>query len=121
MAAWLKVEEGSKVVLTAPHDKTPALRLLARWEGYEGESLEQLVRSKYSYVVSCQLYGTHKRNRDPKAADTEFLLQRFPNLRVAYVDKTSTLTKVREPDGTLALRETSELIAELFREGAPAS
>ena len=30
MAAWLKVEEGSKVVLTAPHDKTPALRLLAR-------------------------------------------------------------------------------------------
>jgi len=67
----------------------------ARWEGHHGESLEQLIRQKYSYVVSCQLYGTHKRNRDPKAADTEFLLQRFPNLRVAYVDKTSTLSKVR--------------------------
>jgi len=92
-----------------------ALRLLARWEGYEGESLEQLVRSKYSYVVSCQLYGTHKRNRDPKAADTEFLLQRFPNLRVAYVDKTSTLTKVREPDGTLALRETIRYYSVLIK------
>ena len=82
------------------HTQTPLwlsrfLCVQARWEGHHGESLEQLIRQKYSYVVSCQLYGTHKRNRDPKAADTEFLLQRFPNLRVAYVDKTSTLSKVR--------------------------
>jgi hypothetical protein len=60
-----------------------------------GESLEQMIRQKFSYVVSCQAYGQHKKARDPKAADTEFLVQRFRNLRVAYVDKAVTFAQVR--------------------------
>eukprot|EP00965_Chrysotila_dentata_P033073 1101679-Pleurochrysis_carterae.AAC.1 len=59
-----------------------ALRLQAQWEGLAGDALENLVRQKFSYVVSCQLYGAMKRSREQKAADTDFLLQRFPNLRV---------------------------------------
>ena len=66
-----------------------ALRLQARWEGLSGDGLEDMVRQKFTYVVSCQLYGQHKAKRDAKAADTDFLLQRFANLRVAYVDKKS--------------------------------
>ena len=30
MAAWLKVEQGRKVVMTQPHDQTPRLAMLAR-------------------------------------------------------------------------------------------
>mmetsp|Transcript_21477 Transcript_21477/g.35435 ORF Transcript_21477/g.35435 Transcript_21477/m.35435 type:complete len:1570 (+) Transcript_21477:3-4712(+) len=82
-----------------------ALRLLAEWEGKRGEELETLLRLKFGYVVSCQLYGQHKRMRDPKAADTEFLLQRYPNLRVAYVDKTTVVDTTIQTDGTSVLRE----------------
>ena len=82
-----------------------ALRLQASWEGMRGESLEQMIRQKFSYVVSCQAYGQHKKARDPKAADTEYLVQRFRNLRVAYVDKSATLSQVRNSDGSSSLRE----------------
>ena len=58
------------------------------------------------YTVSCQAYGQHKRNRDPKAADTEWLLQRFPNLRVAYVDKASSLSTVHDDHGGSVLKES---------------
>ena len=42
-----------------------ALRLQASWEGLRGESLEQMIRQKFSYVVSCQAYGQHKKARSP--------------------------------------------------------
>ena len=51
---------------------------------------------KFHYVVSLPGLRQHKAKRDLKAADTEFLLQRYANLRVAYVDKASSLTKVAE-------------------------
>jgi len=82
-----------------------ALRLQAQWEGLAGDALENLVRQKFSYVVSCQLYGAMKRSREQKAADTDFLLQRFPNLRVAYVDKTAHIDRAKGLDGSSALRE----------------
>ena len=92
-----------------------ALRLQAQWEGLRGEALEQLVRQKFTYVVSCQLYGQHKRMRDPKAADTEFLCKRFPNLRVAYVDKTTSLFKAKETDGSATLRESVRFYSVLVK------
>jgi len=92
-----------------------ALRLQASWEGIHGHALESLVKQKYQYVVSCQAYGQHRRQRDPKAADTEFLLQRFANLRVAYVDKTSALSKVRGQDGSSALRESIRYYSVLIK------
>ena len=42
---------------------------------------------KFQYVVACQVYGRMKKNQDPKADDIEMLLDRFPNLRVAYIDE----------------------------------
>ena len=66
-----------------------------------------MIRQKFSYVVSCQAYGQHKKARDPKAADTEFLVQRFRNLRVAYVDKAVTFAQARNADGSPgAMRES---------------
>jgi len=68
-----------------------ALRLQAEWEGLSGEQLEMTLVQKFNYVVSCQLYGQHKKDRNSKAADTEFLMQRYPNLRIAYIDKVTSI------------------------------
>jgi callose synthase len=50
------------------------------------EAIEELVKLKYTYVVSAQVYGQQKRTLDSKAADIEYLLRTFPNLRIAYID-----------------------------------
>ncbi|KAM0068509.1 putative 1,3-beta-glucan synthase [Helianthus debilis subsp. tardiflorus] len=42
---------------------------------------------KFTYVVSCQQYGTHKRSGDARARDVLKLLAKYPSLRVAYVDE----------------------------------
>ena len=102
-----------------------ALKLLASWEGLRNGNLEDAVKLKFQYVISAQAYGNHKKSRDLKAADTEFLLHRYPGLRVAYVDKASSLTKVAEMDGRSALKEAirfySVLIKGIIREdGEPA-
>ncbi|CAH0489309.1 unnamed protein product [Peronospora farinosa] len=64
-----------------------AIRLLAEIEQVPQQKLEDLINTKFTYVVACQIYGRQKKNNDPKASDIEFLLHRFPNLRVAYIDE----------------------------------
>ena len=95
------------------HEK--ALRLQASWEGMRDESIESIVRQKFNYIVSCQAYGQHKRNREAKAADTEWLLHRFPNLRVAYVDKESTLQTVKDATGGSFLKESLRYYSVLIK------
>ncbi|GLD91630.1 hypothetical protein PINS_up000163 [Pythium insidiosum] len=64
-----------------------AIRLLAQIEEVPESLVEELIKTKFTYVVACQIYGRQKRNNDPKARDIEFLLHRFPNLRVSYIDE----------------------------------
>ncbi|RHZ20392.1 hypothetical protein DYB37_000834 [Aphanomyces astaci] len=64
-----------------------AIRLLAELENVPRHGIEDLVKAKFTYVVACQVYGRQKRNNDAKAKDIEFLLHRFPNLRVSYIDE----------------------------------
>ncbi|KAI9108924.1 hypothetical protein K1719_020229 [Acacia pycnantha] len=40
---------------------------------------------KYTYVVSCQIYGQQKQRKAPEAADISLLLQRNEALRVAFI------------------------------------
>ena len=63
-----------------------AIRLYADIENYTLQEKEVLAKMKFNYVVACQIYGQMKKNLDHKADDIEFLLTRFPNLRVAYID-----------------------------------
>ncbi|KAF7151972.1 hypothetical protein RHSIM_Rhsim02G0129600 [Rhododendron simsii] len=42
---------------------------------------------KYTYVVSCQMYGYHKGRGDPRAEDILYLMKNNEALRVAYVDE----------------------------------
>ena len=93
-----------------------ALQLLASWEDVGGpRECASAARQKFQYVISAQAYGNHKKSRDLKAADTEFLLQRYPSLRVAYVDKASSLTKVQEADGRPALKEAIRFYSVLIK------
>jgi callose synthase len=97
-----------------------ALRLVARVESMgelSPEAVDNLVRTKFSYVVAAQVYGAQKKNNDQKAADIEFLLEMFPHLRVAYIDQVrmkyskdqafySVLVKsVTAQDGTKSIEE----------------
>lgn len=63
-----------------------ALRLLANMERLDEDTTNDLIGEKFGYVVSCQVYGTMKRNQDPKADDIDALMHRHPHLRVAYID-----------------------------------
>ena len=53
----------------------------------EANSTDQLIQRKFGYVVACQVYGKLKKEQDSKADDIDFLLRKFPNLRVAYIDE----------------------------------
>eukprot|EP00468_Gymnochlora_sp_CCMP2014_P003100 CAMPEP_0167759548 /NCGR_PEP_ID=MMETSP0110_2-20121227/11087_1 /TAXON_ID=629695 /ORGANISM="Gymnochlora sp., Strain CCMP2014" /LENGTH=2075 /DNA_ID=CAMNT_0007645951 /DNA_START=90 /DNA_END=6317 /DNA_ORIENTATION=+ len=59
---------------------------------------EFLAKLKYQYVVSCQVYGRQKEEGDPKAADIEFLLRKFPNLRVAFIDNKKEEVKIGQTE-----------------------
>ncbi|KAA8549607.1 hypothetical protein F0562_001375 [Nyssa sinensis] len=46
---------------------------------------------KFTYVVTCQIYGKQKEEQKPQAADIALLLQRNEALRVAFIDEVETL------------------------------
>ena len=50
-----------------------------------------------SFLLKWQVYGAQKRKGESKAADIEFLLQKYPNFRVAYID--SRKAKVYDSEG----------------------
>ncbi|KAJ4712497.1 Callose synthase [Melia azedarach] len=47
---------------------------------------------KFTYVVSCQIYGQQKQRKAPEAADIALLLQRNEALRVAFIHVEETVT-----------------------------
>ncbi|CAK9328067.1 unnamed protein product [Citrullus colocynthis] len=46
---------------------------------------------KFTYVVTCQIYGKQREQQKPEAADIALLMQRNEALRVAYIDDIETL------------------------------
>ncbi|KAL3500760.1 hypothetical protein ACH5RR_039853, partial [Cinchona calisaya] len=42
---------------------------------------------KFTYVLSCHLYGSYKRSGDSRAQDILRLMRSYPSLRVAYIDE----------------------------------
>ncbi|WVZ01425.1 hypothetical protein V8G54_027494 [Vigna mungo] len=48
---------------------------------------QSLADMKFTYVVSCQQYSTHKRSGDPRAKEILKLMIKYPSLRVAYIDE----------------------------------
>ncbi len=94
-----------------------ALRLLAHLEKIQPNVVEDLVKTKFQYVVSCQVYGRMIKNQDRKADEINFLLRRFPNLRVAYIDE-KHISHGSAPDCFSVLvkaSENGEGIEEVYR------
>ncbi|KAL2323845.1 hypothetical protein Fmac_022903 [Flemingia macrophylla] len=46
---------------------------------------------KFTYVVTCQIYGKQKEEQKPEAADIALLMQRNEALRVAFIEDVETL------------------------------
>ncbi|XP_057838272.1 callose synthase 3 isoform X2 [Cryptomeria japonica] len=55
--------------------------------------LQAVADLKFTYVVSCQLYGIHKRSGDTRAQDILKLMLTYPSLRVAYIDEVEERVK----------------------------
>ncbi|XP_028112795.1 putative callose synthase 8 isoform X1 [Camellia sinensis] len=49
--------------------------------------LDALADMKFTYVISCQMFGSQKSAGDPQAQDILDLMIRYPSLRVAYVEE----------------------------------
>ncbi|XP_073110667.1 putative callose synthase 8 isoform X4 [Elaeis guineensis] len=48
---------------------------------------DALADMKFTYVMSCQMFGEQKSSGDPHAQDIIDLMIRFPSLRVAYIEE----------------------------------
>lgn len=60
---------------------------------------------KFTYVVTCQIYGKQKEEQKPEAADIATLMQRNEALRVAFIDVVETLK-----DGNVQTEFYSKLV-----------
>lgn len=61
-------------------------------QGYEfSPAARALADLKFTYVVTCQIYGIQREEQKPEAADIALLMQRNEALRVAYIDSVETL------------------------------
>ncbi|GMH24888.1 hypothetical protein Nepgr_026731 [Nepenthes gracilis] len=49
--------------------------------------LDALADMKFSHIISCQMFGAQKSSGDPRAQDILDLMDRYPTLRVAYVEE----------------------------------
>ncbi|OAY48210.2 callose synthase 10 [Manihot esculenta] len=61
---------------------------------------------KFTYVVSCQIYGQQKQRKDKEAADIALLLQRNEALRVAFIH----VEESGSADGTVSKEFFSKLV-----------
>ncbi|KAL6200723.1 hypothetical protein ACLB2K_030504 [Fragaria x ananassa] len=76
-----------------------AIELNSEDQSKEGRSLwaqgQAVADMKFTYVVSCQLYGIQKRSGDYRAQDILRLMTTYPSLRVAYIDEVEEPSKDR--------------------------
>ncbi|CEG48640.1 callose synthase [Plasmopara halstedii] len=79
--------------------------------------LQDMVRLKFSYVCACQVYGKHRLEGKAQAADIDYLLREYPNLRVAYVDTVECNgDKIFD---TVLIKSEADEIVEVYRYSLP--
>ncbi|CAA7410669.1 unnamed protein product [Spirodela intermedia] len=75
-------------------------------QGYElSPEARALADLKFTYVVTCQIYGKQKEEQQPQAADILLLMQRNEALRVAFIHDIETLK-----DGKPYIEHYSKLV-----------
>ncbi|KAK4280147.1 hypothetical protein QN277_011807 [Acacia crassicarpa] len=101
-ASEMDIREGSREMRSMRRDsldglnseRSPSSKSLSRasssvsllFKGHEyGTAL-----MKFTYVVACQIYGSQKQKKDPRADEILYLMKNNEALRVAYVDEITT-------------------------------
>ncbi|OQS05563.1 callose synthase, partial [Thraustotheca clavata] len=51
------------------------------------EQMDHIVGMKFSYITSCQIYASQSAQNDPRAADIDLLMRKYPNWRVSFMEK----------------------------------
>eukprot|EP00656_Telonema_subtile_P053047 TRINITY_DN755_c0_g2_i12.p1 TRINITY_DN755_c0_g2~~TRINITY_DN755_c0_g2_i12.p1 ORF type:complete len:2229 (+),score=428.66 TRINITY_DN755_c0_g2_i12:164-6850(+) len=65
-----------------------AVAALAKFcDGAAAPDAARLASMKFSYVVSCQIYGQQAKTQDSKCAQINVLMKQYRNLRVAFIDE----------------------------------
>ncbi|GMH11510.1 hypothetical protein Nepgr_013351 [Nepenthes gracilis] len=80
--------EGYKAIELSAEDHSQGERSL--WA-----QCQAVADMKFTYVVSCQIYGIQKRSSDQRAQDILRLMTTYPSLRVAYIDEVEESSKDR--------------------------
>ncbi|KAI4386274.1 hypothetical protein MLD38_004220 [Melastoma candidum] len=80
--------EGYKAVALSTEDQSRGDRSL--WS-----QCQAVADMKFTFVVSCQQYGTDKRAGHARAQDILTLMTTYPSMRVAYIDEVEDLSKER--------------------------
>ncbi|KDO28050.1 hypothetical protein SPRG_20212 [Saprolegnia parasitica CBS 223.65] len=51
------------------------------------EQMDHIVGMKFSYITSCQIYAAQSASNDPRAADIDLLMRKYPNWRVSFMEQ----------------------------------
>ncbi|VFQ84068.1 unnamed protein product [Cuscuta campestris] len=97
-ASEVDIREGSHELTSmrpgSISERAPSSRSLSRAESADSSGSMMFkgheygtALMKFTYVVACQIYGTQKAKRDPRADDILKLMENNEALRVAYVDE----------------------------------
>ncbi|CAI5708036.1 unnamed protein product [Peronospora effusa] len=107
-----------------------AIRLLRWLEVYSlrdmsvQEKLDEMNRIsalKFSYITGCQIYSKQVANGDPRAADIDYLMKKFPSWRVSFVDSITEKDgdkEINRFDCVLVKAEADEIV-EVYRYELP--
>ncbi|KAL9257817.1 putative callose synthase 8, partial [Drosera capensis] len=83
--------------------------------------LDALADLKFTYIISCQMYGAQKSLGDPHAQDILDLMDRYPSLRVAYVEEKELIVaeKVQKVYSSVLVKAVNHFDQEIYRVKLP--
>ncbi|CAK7351705.1 unnamed protein product [Dovyalis caffra] len=101
-------------------------------EGYDGAErnnrtlfaqLDALADLKFTYVISFQMFGSQKSSGDPHAQDIIDLMNRYPSVRVAYVEEKEEIVndKIQKVYSSILVKAVNGLDQEIYRIKLPGS
>ncbi|OWM88549.1 hypothetical protein CDL15_Pgr002316 [Punica granatum] len=79
--------------------------------------LDALADLKFTYVVSCQMFGSQKVSGDPHFKDVLELMIRYPSLRVAYVEEKEEIVegKPQKVYSSILVKAVNDFDQEIYR------
>lgn len=79
--------------------------------------LDALADLKFTYVITCQMFGSQKSSGHPHAQDILELMKRYPSLRVAYVEEKEEIVedKPQKVYSSILVKAVNGLDQEIYR------